>query len=153
MAENASDTMKVEMVGADTAKDSESAQVLDALQKLLQALGRKDINAVGECLSPDVIVLDTRSHNVIFGKKDVLDHISKNVFGTGSKSPVKSIAVYNPYVDIKGDTAMVSFRAVKGLNDDRDSKLECWCSQVFERKDNQWKVLHFQSNWEPTSGK
>ena len=92
-------------------------------------------------------MFDDRSGKVVSGKEAVLEFIKSKVIGRESTSPVKRIAVYSPFVRIKGETSMVSFRATKEMAD--DSKLESWCSEVYERKDGQWLVLQFRSNWKP----
>jgi len=140
--------LEVEFVGPSLpASDKESADVLSALQKLLSGLGQRDIDQIGACLSQDVTMFDARSHKVVSGKSAVLEHIKSNVIGRESTSPVKRIAVHDPFVRIKGETAMVSFRATKKMADDRN--LESWCSEVYERKDGQWLVLQFRSDWQP----
>jgi hypothetical protein len=82
-----------------------------------------------------------------------MDHIKKNVLGTEANPPVKRIVVYNPFVDVKGDTAMVSFRASKDLSDKNSTTLESWCSEVFERKNGQWLVLQLKTNWQVAKSK
>ena len=77
----------------------------------------------------------------------MLEHIKSNVIGAADKSPVKHITVHDPFVHVKGDSAMVSFRATKQMADNRI--LESWCSEVYEHKDGRWLILQFRSNWKP----
>ncbi|MFN8554386.1 MAG: nuclear transport factor 2 family protein [Candidatus Obscuribacterales bacterium] len=141
-------TLEVEMKGqTESSLDKDHTEVLAALQKLLSGLGQRSSDQVGECLSQDVTTFDDRSHKVVYGKEAVLAHIKNNVIGAGENSPVRRIAVYSPFVRVKGDTAMVSFRATKKMADERI--LESWCSEVYERKDGHWLVLQFRSNWKP----
>lgn len=139
-----SEPMKVEIVGADSDKDSQ--ELLPAFKKLLQGLAQRDINTIGECLSPEVILF--YNHDLVYGKKAVLDHISKKVIGV-DEGTVNSITVYHPFIKVKGDTAMVSFRATKDIGGSKPAKLESWCWEIFERKDNEWKILQFNSKWTP----
>lgn len=147
-----SEPIKVEIIGGDN-QDTENEQVLSAFKKLMLGLGQKDIGAIGECLSPDVILF--YNHDLVYGKQAVLDHISKRVLGKEPAGTVNSITVHHPFIKVKGQTAMVSFRAVKQFTGAKPTKMESWCWEVFERKDNQWKVLQFHSNWTPikASGK
>jgi hypothetical protein len=140
-------SIKIEIVGA-TGADKESGEVLAALQKLMGGLARSDFDLVGNCLSPDVVVLEERSHELIYGKKAVLDRVRANMLGSKEKSPVKHITIRDPFIDVKGEGAMVSFEASKELQDGR--KFESLCSEVYERKDGQWLVLKFRSNWKPS---
>jgi ketosteroid isomerase-like protein len=151
-AEPADNALQVEIVGAEN-KDPDSASVLNTFKKLMRNIELKNMDQVGACLSPDVIVFDSRNHNLVSGKDAVLNHISNKIIGTANSPAVKTFVVYDPFVDVKGDTAMVSFRAVKTLTGGKDTKFESWCSEIFERKDNEWKVLYFKSSWKPLSGK
>ncbi|HEY9715940.1 MAG TPA: nuclear transport factor 2 family protein [Trichormus sp.] len=147
-AEGASGQIEVELVGA-SASSKEAGDVLDALQQLLQGLGQRNLDQIGGCLGDDVTMFDDHSHHVVFGKQAVLDHVKSNVIGTDAVSPVKHISVYYPFVDVKGDTAMVSFRAVKEMADSHHTKLESWCSEVFELKNGKWLVLQLRTGWKP----
>jgi hypothetical protein len=140
------------VIGAPTGdKDTES--VISALQKLLHGLEQRDLTVITECLSPRVVMIDDRSSNVVFGREPVLEHIKTYVIGNKSASPVRNITVYNPFVRVKDDTAMVSFRAVKTMADAPSTKLESLCSEVFERRDGNWYVLQFRSKWQPLAAK
>lgn len=144
----ASDALDVRLIGAETA-DRESSEVIAALQKLLKGLADGNADEIAACLSEDVTQLDNRSHKYIYGKKEVLDNVKRNVIGTASSHPVKSLTVYNPFVHVKGDTAMVSFRATKEMADQTPDKLESWCYEVYERKNGQWLVLQLRTSWSP----
>jgi ketosteroid isomerase-like protein len=140
--------MQVEL--ADTEPpNATNKPVVEELQKLMQALAKRDINEVGDCLSEEVTIFDPSNHGVVYGKKAVLEHISKNVIGTTGDTGVKKLVIYHPYVSVKDDTAMISFHATKEPMNSHSPVLESWCSEVFERVGDRWKILHFQSNWKP----
>jgi len=144
----APERVQVEMLGANE-HDGDHGAVLSALEKLLQGLAHRDLEQIGSCLDADVTVMDDRSHKFVCGKQAVLDHIQKNVIGSTDSAPVKKIVVRYPFVRVKGDMAMVSFRATKEMTDPKSPRLESWCSEVFERKGGEWLVLNFQSSWKP----
>ncbi len=138
--------IEVELIG-NSGTDNESAEVLNALRALLSGLASRDLNRVGDCLRSDVIMFDDAKHKVLFGKDDVLAHVKANVIGTQNVSPVRRIAVHDPFVRVKGNVAMVSFRATKQLHD--SSQLESWCSEIFEKQDGKWLILQLRTNWNP----
>ncbi len=142
------EAIKVELRGT-VPQDADSQAVVSALQKLLDALGRRDIQEVGQSLSDEVVTIDAHTQKVVYGKDAVLKQVQEDVIGNGSKSPVKQIVVYDPFIHVKGDTAMVSFRATKQLAPPDGTTLESLCSEVFERKDGRWLVLQLRSNWKP----
>jgi len=146
------DELNVELVGAKET-DKDAIAVIAALQKLLSGIAHSDLALIGSCLSNDVTMFDDKSKKFLYGKESVIDHVKKNVVGTDSKHPIKRIVVYNPFVDVKGDTAMVSFRATKELTDKDSTTLESWCSEVFERKNGEWLVLQLKTNWNVAKSK
>lgn len=140
--------LTVEVIGAQHT-DKESEEVLHALKKLLTGLEHQNFDAIADCLSEDVTQIDAKNR-VLYGKKEVLENIKKNIFGSDKKRPVvDKIVVYNPFIRVKGDMAMVSFRAMKELSGERPTKMESWCSEIFERKNGQWLILQLKTNWQP----
>jgi len=137
--------IEVELIGASET-DKDATAVIAALQKLLAGLAHRDMSVIGSCLSEDVTTMD-QTKKYVYGKQAVLDHVKQNVVGTDSQPPVKSIKVYNPFVRVKGDTAMVSFRATKDLADKNSTTMESWCSEIFERKNGEWLVLQLKTDW------
>lgn len=139
-------TLKIDVIG-ETSTDKESSEVLAALHKLLTSVEHRDYDAIDKCLSPDVVMIEEGKKEPHFGKQAVLDKIKSNINGSKEKSPVKHMVLTHPFVAVKGDTAMVSFQAKKELAD--GSKFESLCSEVYERKDGNWLILKFRSNWKP----
>lgn len=140
--------LKVEMIGA-TASDKDSSDVLAALQKLLTSLEEHNYEKIASCLSDNVVTIDEVSQEMLHGKEAVLDKVRRKVSGSKGNSPVKSISVSYPFVSVKGDTAMVSFKASKELADGKGSKLESLCSEVYERKNGEWLILNLRTHWLP----
>src|SRR4051794_9046304 len=91
--------IEVELVGATTG-DKESDSVIEALRQLLRGLEERDLTAIEACLGRGVVLIDDRTSNLIFGKKQVLEHIKTNVIGDKSASPIKGITVYHPFVRV-----------------------------------------------------
>ncbi len=145
---NPPQTIDVELIGANQTEKEDKA-VLASLQKLLAGLASSNIEQIGACLSDDVTTLDSKTNQYLHGKESVIAHIKKNVVGTGANHPVKKLVIHNPFVHVKGDTAMVSFRATKSLNDPGATTLESWCSEVYERKNGEWLVLNLKTEWKP----
>lgn len=144
--------LEVQLVEADST-DKEGADVIDALKKLLHGLAIRDVAQVGNCLSDDVTVFDVRNNRFIYGKEQVLAHVKKNVIGSDGNSPVKRLTVYRPFVHVKGDMAMVSFKATKEMGGASPTTLESWCSEVYERKNGEWRVLQLNTRWQPVNKK
>ncbi len=144
--------LQVELVDVDVT-DKDGAEVMAALKKLLHALALRDAAQVGSCLSDDVTVFDVRNSRFIYGKDSVLEHVKKNVIGSDGSRPVRRLTVYRPFVSVKGDMAMVSFKATKEMGGEGTITLESWCSEVYERKNGEWRVLQLNTRWQPVNKK
>ncbi len=146
---NNNEKLEVELRGSATGgTEKENAQLLEALKNLLKGLADKNLDEIGSCLSDHVTTRDAKSKDYLYGKEAVLAHLKKNVLDAADDKQVKRIVVYNPFVAVKGDTAMVSFRATKEFVKADAKKMESWCSEVFELKNGNWLVLHLKTNWE-----
>lgn len=143
---SAEQEIKVELIGAATF-DKESEAVLAALQKLLHGLELRNFEKVGECFSKDVIMIDEKNADVIYGKQAVLDKIRNNTLASKDHSAVKKITVRDPFISVKGDTAMVCFQASKEFASEKENKQESLCSEVYEKVNGEWLILKFRSNW------
>ncbi|MBP9091344.1 nuclear transport factor 2 family protein [bacterium] len=145
--------ISIEIVNGISSENADK-EIIGALKKLLHALEQRSIEQLSACLSADVTTCDSKSGKALYGKEAVLEHIKKNVIGKDEdgRIAVKRLVVYDPYVRVKGETAMVSFRATKELGDG-SSKLESWCSEVYERKSGDWLVLRLKTDWKPIKGK
>lgn len=141
--EDADKSIHIEVTG-ELASDKDSKDVIAALHRLLSGIEQRNFDKVSECLSPDVIMIE-KNDELIYGRQSVLDRAKSNILGSKQKSPVKKITVKDPFVCVKGDTASVFFNADKELED--GSKFDSLCNEVYERKDGQWLVLKFQTNW------
>jgi hypothetical protein len=148
----ATDKVEIELIGATPSAGAET-EVIEALKKLLQGIAHADAEQIASCLSNDVTTFDTHTDKFIHSKEAVLAHVKKNVIGTGGVSPIKRLAVYHPFVSVKGETAMVSFKATKELADKQSTKLESWCAEIYEKKNGEWLVLQLKTNWEPAKSK
>lgn len=146
------DALSVELFDSQEGGKDQN-EVIAALQKLLKGLADRNVEEVGDCLSGDVTMFDSKTDKYLYGKDAVIEHVRKNVIGTAGQHPVKKISVFHPFVTVRGDTAMVSFRATKELGDPNSTKMESWCSEVFERKNGQWLVLQLKTDWKVVAQK
>lgn len=140
--------IKVAVIGG-FGDNPQTAEVLNELRVLLNALSNRDLAGIGACLSPDITMLDSRTTQLIHGKDAVLAHVKKNVLDPADGTRIESVTVYDPFVTIDGDKAMVSFRAEKVMALPKPAKLESYCSEVYERKDGRWQILHMKNIWRP----
>ena len=59
------------------------------------------------------------------------------------KAPPISYTIDHPYVIVTGSQAVVTFVLVKEIGGAHPARFESHCSDVFVKRDGQWKKLHF----------
>ena len=127
----------------------ESKKVIKTLMIISKAYSHGDFKTFGEYLDDEVTILDKKSKEVISGKENVLKDV-KQRWKDAHKGPkpVISYTIEHPYAKGMGDTAVVTFKAIKVIGG--ESKPRTYISKstdIFVKKDGQWKKLHYISDW------
>lgn len=127
----------------------ESKVVIDTLMKISKAYSHGDFDAFASYLDDEVTIFDKRKKKVIVGKDAVLADVKRRwqKAHVGPK-PVISYTIEHPYAKVMGNTAVVTFKAIKVIGGSKKPKTYISKStDVFVKKDGQWKKLHYISDW------
>lgn len=127
----------------------ESAQVIDILKQLFQAYYNGDVDFVSKYIADDCTGFDD-DHKLTVGKAAILDHIRKHIEKNKSDdSPLQSYTISSPYAQINGDTAIVTFLALKDYGGVHPHRLVSHSTDIFVKRDGQWIKLHYRNSWKP----
>jgi hypothetical protein len=67
-----------------------------------------------------------------------------------STPPTIAFTIDHPYAIVTGNQAVVTFVLIKEIGGEHPMKFECHCSDVFIKRDGEWKKLHFCGDaWKP----
>lgn len=127
----------------------EAQVVIDTLMKISKAYSHGDFDSFGSYLDDEVTILDKKTKKVIVGKKAVLADVKKRweKAHIGPK-PVISYTIEHPYAKVMGNTAVVTFKAIKVIGGGKKHKTYVSKStDIFVKKEGKWKKLHYISNW------
>lgn len=127
----------------------ESKKVIKTLMKISKAYSHGDFKTFGDYLDDEVTILDKRTKKVISGKDAVLKDVKRRWKDAhkGPK-PVISYTIEHPYAKVMGDTAVVTFKAIKIIGGKKKPrKYVSKSTDIFVKKDGEWKKLHYISNW------
>ena len=131
------------------AECSESKKVIKTLMKISDAYSHGDFETFGKYLDEDITILDKKTKKIIAGKEAVLNDVKSRwkKAHTGPK-PVLSYTIEHPYAKVMGDQAVVTFKAIKVVDDEgKKRKYVSKSTDIFVKKNGEWKKLHYISDW------
>lgn len=127
----------------------ESAKIIEELKEIVHALNTGNVDKAAEYYDDNCTSIDKKTHKVISGKQAVIDDLKIRMeqHNPNSKEPLKSITIDHPYAFVHGDTATVTFVAYKEFGGEHPFKMESHCTDIFVKRGDRWKKLHYVSNW------
>jgi ketosteroid isomerase-like protein len=127
---------------------SESAKVIETVQLMYKAFSEKDLVTVGKYLDENCTTFDEATQKLIKGKTAVLEDMKLKLTQMEDEdSPLVSYTIDNPYAQVTGDTAVVSFTAIKKLGGKDPHTMESHCTDIFKKEGDKWLRMHYRSNW------
>jgi hypothetical protein len=129
---------------------------LEVLQKLITAYSTGDLTTYEKYLDDKCMVVDNTDHKVISGKPAILERLKSDfaAHAPGGASPLVSFHIDQPFAKVsdKGDTCVVTFVATKEVGGSNPHTERANVTDIFVKRDGDWKKLHWQGNWETVSG-
>ena len=128
---------------------SESAKIIESLKEIVHSIDTGNIDKAAEYYDEDCTTIEKSTHKVISGKKAVIEDLKKRMeaHNANSQEPLKSLTIDHPYAFVHGDTATVTFVAYKEYGGEHPYKMESHCTDIFVKRGDTWKKLHYVSNW------
>ena len=127
---------------------SESAKVIETVKLMYKAFSEKDVDTLSKYLDEDCTTFDESTQKLIKGKQAVLEDIKSRIAKMEDEdSPLLSYTIDNPYAEVNGDTAVVSFTAIKKLGGKDPHTLESHCTDIFKKEGDRWVRMHYRFNF------
>lgn len=125
----------------------ESKKVIETLQAMAHALNKGDIATYESYLDDGCTTFDEGSKKLLVGKKAVMENMTVRD-GKGADSQLlNSITIDQPYCQVSGNTAVVTFKAIRELGGEHPHTEVCHATDVFVKVGDGWKRLHFRGHW------
>lgn len=127
----------------------ESAKVIEEVKAITAALNDGNVDKASEFFDEHCTTFDKGRHKLISGKQAVIDDIKKRLelHNANSQEPLKSYTIDHPYAFVHGDTATVTFVAYKEYGGEHPVKMKSQCTDIFVKRGEKWKKLHYRSDW------
>lgn len=127
----------------DSSSDAQS--VIEVLTAITKALAAHDFKAMAAHLDQNCTTYDETTHKLVAGRDAIVKDVEAKVIEEEQrlKSPPLNFTVEKPYVRITGNQAVVTFVLVKEIGGATPAKYESHCSDVFVKRNGEWKKLHY----------
>lgn len=132
----------------------EAGEVIDTLKQIAKVYSAGDFNKLAEYLDNDITTFDDKKKKLIVGKAAVMEWVREQWDKSKSEgNPVESYTIDHPFAQVRGDTAIVTFRAVKRFGGKKPKAFASQCTDIFVKHspDEGWKKLHYRTHWKEIS--
>lgn len=132
----------------------EAGEVIDTLKQIAKVYSAGDFNKLAEYLDNDITTFDDKKKKLIVGKPAVMEWVREQWDKSKSEgNPVESYTIDHPFAQVRGDTAIVTFRAVKRFGGKKPKAFASQCTDIFVKHspDEGWKKLHYRTHWKEIS--
>ncbi len=132
----------------------EAGEVIDTLKQIAKVYSAGDFNKLAEYLDNDITTFDDKKKKRIVGKAAVMEWVREQWDKSKSEgNPVESYTIDHPFAQVRGDTAIVTFRAVKRFGGKKPKAFASQCTDIFVKHspDEGWKKLHYRTHWKEIS--
>jgi hypothetical protein len=124
---------------------SDADGVIDVLKATTKALADHDFTALASHLDVNCTTYNESTHKLVVGRDAIIKDVKANVEAEERKLKVPPISftIDHPYAMVTGDQAVVTFVLIKEIGGANPVKFASHTSDVFIKRDGQWKKLHF----------
>jgi ketosteroid isomerase-like protein len=119
-------------------------EVLATMQNILKALEQGDLDKFGTYLDDDAYLMDAGSKTLTEGKQAVIARFRKEM--QGAKHLVR-LKLYDVFPQVVKDRAIITSSCTKEYDSNPPEILKTRTTDVFVKKDGQWKLVEHHTNW------
>lgn len=135
----------------------ESEKVIEVLKKLTTAYAHGDIKTYEEYLDDNCTTFNESKKTLVTGKENVLAELRRKFvdFAPGGSKPLKSFTIDLPYAKLSpdGSTCTVTFVAIREIGGAHPMTEESHITDVFVKRGDNWKKLHYRGAWKKVASK
>lgn len=128
---------------------AESEKVIETLNLMLKLIVKGDLDSYQDYLADGCTTFDEGTKKLIAGREAVIADLKRKIeeWAPTGESPLLSYTIDRPYAKVTGNTAVVTFKAVKEFGGKHPVKMEAQVTDVFIKEGEKWKKLHFRARW------
>ena len=128
--------------------DEEASKVVALVEKITRALAHRDFNAMAQYMDERCTTYDESTRKLVVGRDAVIADVKRKLKEEEQRvhEPITQFTIDRPFARIKGDEAVVCFVLIKELGGQHPKRYESGCTDIFVKKDGEWKKLHYRGD-------
>lgn len=132
------------------APQPEGPNVLETVKKLAKGRCEGNRDVLLSMINDECTIVDDASGRLSVGKKAVVDGFNEDFDQVTSKgrSRISDLKILDPFVKVRGNNAVVTYKAVRTLTGSKPHKEEAFMTEVFEKNAGKWLLVHSRGKWE-----
>lgn len=119
--------------------------IITALKATTRAVAEKDFDQLAKLLDENCTTYDVCTKKTVVGREAIIKNVKEKIAAEEKrlKVPAISFHVDQPFAKITGDKAVVTFILKKEVGGAHPATFESHVTDVFIKRDGEWKKLHF----------
>lgn len=142
---SATQTASICAVTCSEPMESTCETIINTLKNAYKAIGNKDYNELEKYLDENCTTYDATTKKTVVGRKAIIESVKAKMEAEEKrlKTPAISFHIDHPFAKITGDKAVVTFVLKKEVGGANPATFENHVTDVFVRREGQWKKLHY----------
>ncbi len=126
----------------------EAPAVLRLVKALAETYSKGDLERMSSYFADDVAFFDEEANKTLTGKEAVLKRLQADFKkDTGGGKTIILYTIDSPYIKVLGNTAVVTYRAVKSVQGSKLQKHQAFVTEMFVKDGERWKLAHLRGKW------
>lgn len=123
-------------------------QIIEMLRGITKALADHDFAGMAKYMDDNCSTYNEHTKKLVTGRDNIISDVKSAVESEERRLKVPPIqfTVDHPYVRVADETATVNFVLVKQIGGSHPVKYESHCTDVFVKRNGQWKKLLFRGD-------
>ncbi len=119
--------------------------IIAVLKVITKAVAEKDFVELAKHLDENCTTYDVGTKKTVVGRENIITSVKAKIAAEEKrlKVPAISFTIDQPFAKINGDKAVVSFILKKEVGGTNPAIFESHVTDVFVKRDGDWKKLHF----------
>lgn len=126
----------------------EAPAVLRLVKSLAETYSKGDFERMSSYFADDVAFFDEDANKTLTGREAVLKRLQADFKkDTGGGKTITGYTIDSPYIKVLGNTAVVTYRAVKSVQGSKLQKHQALVTEMFVKDGERWKLAHLRGKW------
>jgi hypothetical protein len=126
--------------------EGEEKSVIAVLEAITKGLADRNFPEMKRHMDEACTTYNEKTKKLVQGRDNIIEDVQKRIADEEKQAnaPIICYTIDRPFAKVTGDTAIANFYLVKELGGAHPQKYECHCTDVFVKRDGEWRKLHYR---------